>query len=287
MVLNGAEALAIPTRFGQYLHIQKIQVSSLLIWNSFDETGSCWFKAEINSESLVVVTTSDEQVSEKLIEILQIAKKLNPTFLSNSEGYQVETKLDFPRNWGLGTSSTLINNIAQWAEVNPYQLLDLSFGGSGYDIAAAIHSDPILYRRTDSEPRVNSLHLNWDFTSHLFFVHLNKKKDSKEGIARYRSQSQDENQVLSEIDKLTSEIVTCESLDHFEDLIFQHEAIISEMIQIPTCKSEHFRDYPGAIKSLGAWGGDFILATGPEKNKEYFIQKGYTTILSFEEMIKQ
>ena len=33
-------------------------------------------------------------------------------------GFKVTTKLDFPKNWGLGTSSTLINNIAQWAQVD-------------------------------------------------------------------------------------------------------------------------------------------------------------------------
>jgi hypothetical protein len=36
---------------------------------------------------------------------------------------------------------------------------------------------------------------------------------------------------------------------------------------------------------LGAWGGDFVLATGGEKEKQYFIQKGFTTVLSYAEMI--
>ena len=39
------------------------------------------------------------------------------------------------------------------------------------------------------------------------------------------------------------------------------------------------------IKSLGAWGGDFVLAT--RKNKNYFIEKGFDTILSYSEIIKE
>ena len=45
-----------------------------------------------------------------------------------------------------------------------------------------------------------------------------------------------------------------------------------------------FKDYSGEIKSLGAWGGDFILAAGPSSSIEYFQNKGFKTILSYNEM---
>ena len=59
-------------------------------------------------------------VAKKLKALLNLAKKENPNFLL--EGGEVKTFLEFNKNWGLGSSSTLISNIASWAKVNPYHL---------------------------------------------------------------------------------------------------------------------------------------------------------------------
>jgi hypothetical protein len=59
-------------------------------------------------------------------------------------GYNITTHLNFPKKWGLGTSSTLINNIAQWLQIDAFTLLNNSFGGSGYDIACKITNTIIL-----------------------------------------------------------------------------------------------------------------------------------------------
>lgn len=66
---------------------------------------------------------SAEFIAETLRDILQEAKRLNPEFLTTENGFVVKTNLTFPQNWGLGSSSTLINNIATWANVNPFTLL--------------------------------------------------------------------------------------------------------------------------------------------------------------------
>ena len=45
------------------------------------------------------------------------------------------------------------------------------------------------------------------------------------------------------------------------------------------------REYDGEIKSLGAWGGDFILASALDKNPtDYFKSKGFNTVLNFNEL---
>jgi hypothetical protein len=56
----------------------------------------------------------------------------------------------------LGTSSTLINNIAQWFGIDAYELLWKSFGGSGYDIASAQHNKPIVYQLQRANPHHRS-----------------------------------------------------------------------------------------------------------------------------------
>ena len=146
LVLEGAAALAVPTKFGQDLKVEKIK-DSQLIWGSFTNTGDCWFEAVFELPKLRLVNAtfnSDSEgsadfIAETLQDILLETRKLNPNFLQSNHGFLVKTNLTFPRDWGLGTSSTLINNIAQWAKVDAFQLLWNSFSGSGYDIANAKH----------------------------------------------------------------------------------------------------------------------------------------------------
>lgn len=284
-VLDGALALAIPTRFGQSLEVSPT-ANKGIHWKSLDEKGGVWFEAnfEIKEERIISENTSDKIVGQ-LLEILQHTKKLNPEFLNDGLGFNVKTYLDFPRNWGLGSSSTLINNIAQWAKVDPFALLGMGFGGSGYDIAAAQHDVPILFQLKKGKPLIEPVSLSWDFTEKLFFVHLNKKQDSKEGIARYKINPASVSQI-EKISEITKEITKCTTLKSFEELLNLHEEIISSIIGLPTIKENLFNDYPCAIKSLGAWGGDFVLATGNENDREYFKEKGFETIIPFAEMIK-
>ena len=47
-----------------------------------------------------------------------------------------------------------------------------------------------------------------------------------------------------------------------------------------------FGDYnKGIIKSLGSWGGDFILVTGQREDLGYFRDKGYNTIYVLEDLV--
>ena len=80
-------------------------------------------------------------------------------------------------------------------------------------------------------------------------------------------------------------MVKTDSLSDFEKLIAEHEAMIASMIGLPRIKDVFFADYASEIKSLGAWGGDFVLATGDSSTPEYFRQKGFDTILTYAEMI--
>ena len=292
LVLEGATALAVPTKFGQDLSVEKIKEPQL-IWASFTKAGDCWFEAvfELPKLRLVNATFNSEKegsadfIAETLQDILVEARKLNPEFLQSEQGFLVKTNLTFPRDWGLGTSSTLINNIAQWAKVDAFQLLWNSFSGSGYDIANAKHKTPILYQVNNQQPEVKQVDFLPRFSDQLFFVHLNKKQDSKDGIARFkekRKKIHNEIQLVSEISK---QLIHEQKLSEFKKLIQEHEKIISSIIELPTVKEHLFPDYFGTLKSLGAWGGDFILATGDKNTPQYFKAKGYTTILRYSDMV--
>lgn len=283
VVLDGARALAIPTKKGQTLTLLPRDENELL-WNSFDEKNNCWFSAEFSLDTFEILNCDDVATAQTLSQILIATRRLAPKFLVDAGGFQVITELDFPRNWGLGTSSTLINNLAQWARVDAFTLLQNSFGGSGYDIAAAQHNKPIFYHIENGAPKIQEIELPWDFTESLFFVHLNQKQNSKEGILRYKRKPASPKQ-LERITDLTKKLLLCYSLSDFKALMDAHESVISEIIGLPTVKDKLFPAYKGSIKSLGAWGGDFVLATGTPEEMEYFKNKNYTTIVPFDTLI--
>ncbi|MGJ8760642.1 MAG: GYDIA family GHMP kinase [Polaribacter sp.] len=292
LVLDGAKSLAIPTKFGQNLSVEKIKEPQI-IWGSFTHTGECWFEAVFDLKKLRLINCtfnsdkegSGEVIAETLLDILKEAKNLNPDFLASENGFVVKTKLTFPRNWGLGTSSTLINSVASWAKVDAFKLLWNSFKGSGYDIACAQNDTPVFYQIENKEPVVEQVTFNPSFKENLFFVHLNQKQDSKEGIAKFRESNINFDKEIKRISEISEEFLTTKSLEKFEELIVEHEQIISSIIKLKTVKEKLFPDYFGSVKSLGAWGGDFVLVTGDASTPSYFKNKGFETILTYSQMV--
>ncbi len=287
LVLDGAKGFALPTKFGQNLIVEKGSKQEIT-WKSYDCDGSIWFEDcisfdEISSEKSIEKTTS---VRNTLLEILQEGYLLNPDFITNSSGHSVTTTLTFPRNWGLGTSSTLINNIAQWLEIDAFVLLKNSFGGSGYDIACAQNNNPILYHLDNGKPIVEKVIFNPQFAKKLYFVYLDKKQNSKTAIASYyKNKNGDLAKAITENDAITFEVLNAKTIQEFALALEKHEVKMSVILEMQTIKKSLFPDFNGAIKSLGAWGGDFILVVSEENPTDYFEQKGYKIILSYKDMI--
>jgi len=283
-ILDGALGLAIPTSYGQSLQVTPTS-SGVLEWTSLDENNHSWFSATFDLANLKVVATSDEAMSKTLANLLLEANAQNPLLLTDSDGFEITTQLTFPRSWGLGTSSTLINNLSQWGRVDAYQLLWNAFGGSGYDIACAQHNSPITYQLVEGKPKVETIAFDPIFKDSLYFVHLNQKQSSKEAIANYKNRQFDRPQLIKEISSITNRMMESSTLAGFESLMAEHENLLGEVLQQQPVKQLLFPDYFGVIKSLGAWGGDFVLATGDEKTISYFKDKGYPTIIPYSRMI--
>lgn len=293
-VLDGALALAVPAHFGQTLEIEPRE-DDLIVWKSLDNNKLVWFEKEFqineikNADNGNLAKSENDQnnISERLTHLLWQANLLNPAIFSENSGFTMTSSLEFPREWGLGSSSTLINNIAQFFQIDAYSLLKNTFGGSGYDIAAAQHDHPITYQLTQNKRSVLTVDFNPDFKDELFFVHLNRKQNSRDSIKHYKQQPREFlEETIQKINTLTQSFIFCENLEEFKLLMTIHETLISKLINTPKIKSELFPDFPGAIKSLGGWGGDFILATGGATEKAYFKEKGYHTLLSYAEMVK-
>ena len=76
LVLDGAKALALPTKFGQDMVVEKINYINL-IWKSFDENRNIWFEAEFDLTNLKIIKSDkDIQTTKTLQKMLKEAFKL-------------------------------------------------------------------------------------------------------------------------------------------------------------------------------------------------------------------
>lgn len=286
VVLDGAKALALPTKYGQNLIIEET-TDQLIHWKSFDHDGSVWFEDNLPFSSIVEKKNYNEEhnIKNTLIEILHEAYLLNSDFITQSKGYKITTELTFPKFWGLGTSSTLINNIAQWLEIDAYKLLKNSFGGSGYDLACAQNDTAIIYQLVNNEPIVENIVFHPEFAHKIFFVYLNKKQSSKSAIASYLDKQGDINSTITTIDRITKTIINAKEPKEFALALQQHEIEMSNVLELQTVQEALFNDFNGVIKSLGAWGGDFVLAISKDDPTSYFKERGFNVVIPYSEMI--
>ena len=286
LVLDGAKALALPTKMGQNLQVVTHDKPTIS-WKSFDADGTIWFEDELELDAIInYKEAAESSVKNTLLTILHHAHLLQPSFFQERVGYQIETALTFPKKWGLGTSSTLINNLAQWLKIDAFELLNNSFGGSGYDIACAQNDTPIFYRLENQKPNVTPLDFQPEFASNLYFVYLNQKQSSKNAIAAYYNKKHEKlKQSIANINKLSDAVATAKNIKPFANALQLHENELSAILELLTVQEALFSDFDGVVKSLGAWGGDFILAIALEDPTAYFSSKGYSTVIPYKEMI--
>ena len=294
LVLKGALALALPLKLGQTLSVETCHGASLQ-WDAY-KPDDPWFSVSLNPENLDIIDSDDQSKAEKLRQILQAVKQLNPNAFEGNN-LKFTTRLDFDPNWGLGSSSTLISNLARWADVNPYELLKLTFGGSGYDIACATAEGPIYYQVKAEDPEpvegpaplVEPIDFNPPFADHLFFVYQGQKQSSSKEIKAFLAKANpvDLQKDIEAVSEISRAVPKCETLDEFAMLMQCHERIISRCIgQEPVQK--RFPDFEGVLKSLGAWGGDFILAATEwteNQVREYFKGKGLEVVFGYKEIV--
>ena len=282
VILDGALSLASPTKFGQHLKLEENQ-SNIINWKSINYDGKIWFECSIRNKNLEIISTSSKKISDTLIKIINLIREYNPSFLKK-HGSNILNSLTFDKNWGLGSSSTLISNLAKLSGVDPYILNNKIFKGSGYDIACANSISPIVYQLNKNKKVIDEVTFKPPFHEKIYFVYLNKKQSSISEIHNYNNKKASDS-IINEINNITSMILQCNSIEAFEKLIESHESIISKLISKPTIKETLFKDFKGSIKSLGAWGGDMIMTTSYNDPNRYFREKGYSTIYKFEELL--
>jgi mevalonate kinase len=276
-VLDGALALALPTQLGQHFNFAT-QLREGIHWVAKDLHQKIWFEGQFDAEHLIAATRNE--TADRLTQIFQAIRHLNPQALRS--GLFIESTLEFERKWGLGTSSTLISALASYFDLDPYILLEKTFGGSGYDIACADAEGPICYRRSEAGVWVEPIDLNWPFRDELHLIYLNQKMDSRKAINHYKQRGL-ESSLIDEISALTKAVIQAQELEDFERLMQKHEHLIGTQLELDPIGQTLFKGLSGTFISLGGWGGDFALFTRKE-NIPSLKEKGYHTILKLSEL---
>ena len=289
-VVDGAEAIALPLNKGQDLSVRfDPHRKPEILWSASDPSGT-WLEITLPlPEESGQIPLPANPLAEPLVNYLNSCRKLNPKFLPTTGTWNVETRLSFNRHYGWGSSSTLISLLAQWSGVSPFEVMLINHpDASGYDIAAATSKGPFLYKKEPGGPKITPLKPNYPFSDHLMLVYLGVKKSSSEAMKTYRLQNTNRYWHIDRISELSRELAETSELLEFCSLLGEHEQIISQLIGTPPVKSSHFHDFKGVVKSLGAWGGDFILAASEMAAPEiidYFAKKGLGTCFKWSDLV--
>ncbi len=291
-VLDGAKAIAIPTMLGQSLKIESKKTFSepTLKWKGLDYQDQVWLEVVFSLRDFSIISSTDENLALRLKNIFQEVRNLNIHFLREEKEFTATSKIEFPMNWGLGSSSTLIFNISQWAYVSPFELSKNTFGGSGCDIAVAEAKGPVIFQKYEKTQEWKLCNLSKLCLSNLYFVHLDKKQNTQDELKFYYK-SHDEftfSKVAKQITQISEELLKVEEVSDFNKLINEHESIVSKTLNKIKVKDQYFNDFDGSIKSLGAWGGDFVLVSSENDFSyvsKYFNDLGLSTIFKFNDLV--
>lgn len=284
VVLDGALALAVATKPGQeFLCTEITDGKSQVIWKAYHQ-GQLWLNICLNYKTWEISETNLPESADFVVKILKEIQKLSSGKLHSGGSYHIVTNLQFPADFGLGSSSTLMNNLALWADIDAFLLNDLVLGGSGYDIAVAKEKSAVLFQLKNNERNVRKISFEPPFKEDIIFIHLNQKKDSREAIRHYRSKDKPHH-LIEEFSRITDEVINCSTLENFTNLMIFHEKKLSEFLEIPPIKETYFKDCPSFVKSLGGWGGDFVMASRFDNYQQWFEERGFSTVFSWDNII--
>lgn len=289
LVLSGAEALALPLKMGQWLEAGIIggEERSHLRWQAWVR-GKEWFTATILLPDWEIIESSDSHIAGRLVKMLGEISSMNSSLFEPRKSYSFSTVSDFDHNWGMGSSSALLANLARWAGIGPFDLFHRLGRGSGYDVAAALATGPILFSASNHFARITPVKFLPDFHQHIWFVYRGWKQDTERSLDEFSRLQEPTRQQVEMMNYYTGELLQTRHLKQFMHIMSEHELFISRMLGRNPVKEEFFSDFKGEIKSLGAWGGDMMMAVSElpgDYVRSYFQAKNIQTIFDFDSLI--
>jgi mevalonate kinase len=286
MVMHGATALAVPLKKGQTLEIKHTETSHAFSWKAFFNK-NLWFEADFDPATLKIIHTSNPDMAHRLKSMLQACIEIMPSFQESLFRKDAITILDFSPEYGFGSSSTLISLLAEWAEVNPLDLHFMVSEGSGYDVACALADGPITYKLRDHLPQYQHIPFKPSFHENIWFAWLGKKQATEKHLKEVSPRIKPGFETIYKFSKLTRAMIEASTLGEFRRVMEEHEEELSRILNMEKI-SLKFSSLPGSIKSLGAWGGDFVMIaseTDRETLRKYLAEYGVNILYSYKELV--
>ena len=283
-VLHGTNAICLPLKTGQKLEIEN-NITGQIHWRwSFEQNILADITLESGSLEIKEIKSGNAQWA---IDLILYIRQQNPAFLKN-KGCSLHFINLFPPEWGLGSSSATISSLCRFADVNPFLVNEKLMGGSGADIACTTAKKWFLYRRSIPAPEIWQIPTEYTFPENTFFIYSGQKQETAghlKNIARSENKANDA--IWSEVNKFILRFLAASTLPEAFKIIHEHELLIAGQIQKQPI-GNLFPDFPGKIKSLGAWGGDFFMALSQQPSdfvRNYFSIKGYDKVFLWEDFV--
>jgi len=141
-----------------------------------------------------------------------------------------------------------------------------------------------LYSLNDGRTSVTRVKFKPLFIRNLYLVYLGKKQNTEIEIIAFKRRNDNFTSQVNEISEITNQMVSAKNLNQFIELMLLHESVMEALLNRTSVMKLLFPDFQGAVKSLGAWGGDFVLAATPRDEqyvREYFKEKTLGVLFPF------
>ena len=256
-VLCGALAIAFPTKFRQCMEVEYRPGTGWIHWQSYDFEGFQWLRCSFHPDDDCSQHPL-KNVLQPIQAMLRCVRERNAGAMPSDKDVTFRVKASFRKEWGLGSSSALIANIARWSGVDPWELMQLSFPGSGYDVAVAFHGKALTYRLDGGARDIRFLEYIPSWLEDFRVVFTGKKVNSRDSVNENKSMFHKLEPHVAELDRIARGLLTADSSAEACELLQRYEEILSVTLEMEP-GARLFPGYSGTIKSLGAWGGDAIL----------------------------
>lgn len=285
-VTIGVEALAVPVQLGQWMYVWEFNSplgGDRLIWEAKEKDGSTWLNEHFSLPLLsdfVESSVSDELEGQLLRNTdRNVIKKMlglvASDFWKAGKSYRIETQLEFNRNSGLGSSSTMISNFARYTGLDAQWLQQQVFGGSGYDVAVAEVGKGLVFWKQSDLAHWGPWSLSTQLTENWQVVFLGQKQNSRDSLSQVKirlQEIQNDNFLLHQLQQILAAVKMASEVPMLEAGLEMWQAVLSMGLDLET-PYQHFGFQPikgGVCKWLGAWGGDMLLvnAVFAEKQRE-------------------
>lgn len=299
-VTIGVEALAVPVQLGQWMYVWEFNSplgGDRLIWEAKEKDGSTWLNEYFSLPLLsdfVESSVSDELEGQVLRNTdRNVIKKMlglvASDFWKAGKSYRIETQLEFNRNSGLGSSSTMISNFARYTGLDAQWLQQQVFGGSGYDVAVAEVGKGLVFWKHNDLAHWGPWSLSTQLTENWQVVFLGQKQNSRDSLSQVKirlQEIQNDNFLLHQLQQILAAVKMASEVPMLEAGLEMWQAVLSMGLGLET-PYQHFGFQPikgGVCKWLGAWGGDMLLVNAVFAEKQREALSVYTSV-SWNELV--